>query len=58
MKNSKHSAMIKISLLAELLHLLPFDFSVLYVSFKRWVFVRFQRNHQNWERFLGRFNMD
>jgi len=37
-----HSAMIKkISLLAELLHWLPFDFSVLYVSFEHWVFVRF-----------------
>jgi len=38
---------------AELFHWLPFDFSVLYVSFERWVFVRFRRNHQNyfWEGF-------
>jgi len=40
-------------LLAELLHWLPFDFSALYVSFERLVFVRFQRNHRNyfWEGF-------
>jgi len=50
----KHSAMIKkISLLADFLHWLPFDFSVLYVSFERWVFVKFQRHHRNyfWEGF-------
>jgi len=50
----KHSAMIKkISMFAELLHWLPFDFSALYVSFERWVFVKFRRNHRNyfWEGF-------
>jgi len=33
------------------LHWLPFDFSVLYASFERWVFVKFRRNHRNyfWE---------
>jgi len=32
---------------------LPFDFSVLYVSPERWVFVKFRRNHPNhfWEGF-------
>jgi len=41
------------SLVAELLHWLPFDFSVLYVSFERWIFVRFRRYHWNyfWEGF-------
>jgi len=41
-------------LLAELFNFwLPFDFSVLYVSPERWVFVRFRRNHRNcfWEAF-------
>jgi len=49
----KHSATIKKTLLAELLHWLPFDLSVLYASFERWVFVKFQRNHRNyfWEDF-------
>ena len=51
----KHSAMIKkISLLAEIFNFwLPFDFSVLYVSPERWVFVKFRRNHRNyfWEGF-------
>jgi len=50
----KHSAMIKkIPLLAELLHWMPFDFSFLYFSFERWVFVKFRRNHRNcfWEGF-------
>ena len=50
----KHSVMIKkIPLFAELLHWLPFDFSVLYVSFERLVFIKFRRNHRNdfWEGF-------
>jgi len=38
----KHSALIKkIPLFAKLLHWLLFYFSVLYVSFERWLFVRF-----------------
>jgi len=47
----KHSAMIKIPLFAKRLHWKPFDFSVLYVSLERWVFVKFRRNHRNdfWE---------
>jgi len=42
-------------LLAERLHWLPFDFLVLYVSFERWVFVRYRRNHRNyfWEGLNG-----
>jgi len=37
----KHSAIIEISLFAKRLHWLLFDFSVFYVSFQPWVFVRF-----------------
>jgi len=51
----KHSAMIKkyhclLNFCTGL-----FDFSVLYVSFERWVFVKFRRNHRNyfWEGFRG-----
>ena len=44
----------KISLLDALFNFwLHFDFSVLYVSPERWVFVKFRRNHRNyfWEGF-------